>query len=412
MRILWLKTELLHPVDKGGRIRTYQMLRALARTHEITYLTLDDGSAPPDAVLKAAEYSHRVVRVPFSAPARGSLAFALDLARNLLSPLPYALAKYRSPRLEAEVRRLAPAADVVVCDFLAPAVNVPARLPVPVVLFQHNVEAEIWRRHAEVARNWLARRYFGGQWRRMVRFEGAACRRFDHVVAVSEADAQLIREAYGAPAVTAVPTGVDVEYFTPRPGVARDPRQLVFTGSMDWLPNEDGVTWFAEAVLPLIRAEVPEATLTVVGRTPSPRVRELATRHPGLTVTGTVDDIRPFLARGAALVVPLRIGGGTRLKIYEAMAMAVPVISTTVGAEGLPLQAGEHFLQADTPASLARACITLLRDPVGAAELGRAGARYVRSRFGWEQVAIQFGAACLAARDRGQARPRPSIGEP
>ncbi len=397
MRILWLKTELLHPVDKGGRIRTYQMLRALARDHHVTYLTLDDGTAAPNAVELAAEYAQEVIRVPFGAPARGTVSFYGALGTNLLSPLPYAIAKYRSAAFEREVGRLAATVDVVVCDFLAPAVNLPATLPVPTVLFQHNVEAEIWRRHAEVARNPIARGYFGSQWRRMARFERAACRRVDEVVAVSDADAALMRTAYGVTKVTAVPTGVDLDYFQPQPGVARQQHELVFTGSMDWLPNEDGVAWFAAEVLPMIRAERPETTLTVVGRNPSPRVQELARQHPGVSVTGTVADVRPYLARGAALVVPLRIGGGTRLKIYEAMAMGVPVVSTAIGAEGLPLAPGEHFLLADTPAELATGCLRLLREPALAAAMGTAGGAYVQSRFGWERVAREFAAICERA---------------
>jgi len=394
VHILWLKTELLHPVDKGGRIRTYQMLRSLARTHQVTYLSLDDGTAAPDAEARSIEYAHRLVRVPFSAPATGTTAFYADLARNFLSPLPYAIAKYRSAAFAAEVRRLAPTADVVVCDFLAPAVNVPEQLPVPTVLFQHNVEAEIWRRHAEVGGNPVVRGYFHRQWQRMLRFEAAACRRFDQVIAVSEADATLMAEAYGVEGVAAVPTGVDVEYFRPQQEQPRSPRELVFTGSMDWLPNEDGVTWFAEQVLPRVQAEVDDATFTVVGRNPSPKVLDLARRCPGVTVTGTVPDIRPYLARGVALVVPLRIGGGTRLKIFEAMAMGVPVISTTVGAEGLPLQPGTHLLEADTPEALTAACVGLLRDPAAAAALGDRGAQYVQSQFGWDRVAGEFAALC------------------
>lgn len=397
MRILWLKTELLHPVDKGGRIRTYQMLRSLARQHHVTYLCLDDGTAAPDALERASEYAHDVRTVPWRAPARGTPGFYADLAVNLFSSLPYAIDKYRSPAFAQAVEQLASSADVVVCDFLAPAVNVPRELSAPVVLFQHNVEAEIWRRHAEVAGGWVARSYFSMQYRRMVRFEGRSCRRFDRVVAVSEQDAELMRTAYGVERVSAVPTGVDLEYFRPQPEVARSRTELVFTGSMDWLPNEDGVAWFCEAVLPLVRAEVPEATLTIVGRNPSPAVSGLGTRHAGVTVTGTVPDVRPYLARGAALVVPLRIGGGTRLKIYEAMAMETPVISTTVGAEGLPLEPGAHLLLADTPEALAAACVRALREGAAVQAMGHAGARFVRERFGWDRVSGVFADACEAA---------------
>lgn len=408
MHILWLKTEFLHPVDKGGRIRTYQMLRAIAREHRVTYLTLDDGTAAPDAESLAREYSAQAVRVPFAVAPRGSARFYGELAANLASALPYAVSRYRSARFEAELRRLVALGDVdvVVCDFLAPAVNLPVDLSAPVVLFQHNVEAEIWRRHAEVRTSPVARRYFGMQFDRMVRFERAVCRRVDHVVAVSDADEQHFRERYGVGAVSAVATGVDTEYFAPSGAVERRPHELVFTGSMDWLPNEDGIAWFAEAILPRIRAELPATTLTVVGRNPTPGVLTLAGAGRGIDVVGRVPDVRPYVERGALFVVPLRIGGGTRLKIYEAMAMGAPVISTTVGAEGLPLRDGEHLALADDPDAFARACVALLRDPARAASLGARAQAYVREHFDWERVATDFAATCAAVAGAGRASRR------
>lgn len=394
MHILWVKTELLHPIDKGGRIRTYNMLRALKRRHRVTYLTLDNGRAAPDAAERATEYAHELVRVPFREAARRSPGFWLELLANAFSPLPYAVAKYRSPLMRAAIADLVArgGVDVLVCDFLFPAVNVPADLPCRTVLFQHNVEAAIWRRHAAVRANPLARAYFREQWRRMDRHERAECRRFDQVVAVSRADAEELERAYGLAGVADVPTGVDVEFFTPSGTVSRAPRELVFTGSMDWMPNEDGILWFVEQVLPRIHARLPDVTLTVVGRNPPPRISAFAGRDTRLRVTGSVEDVRPFIERAAACIVPLRVGGGTRLKIYEALAMERPVVSTTIGAEGLPLQAGRHLLVADGEGAFADAVIHLLEEPAGAAAMARAAATYVRDHFGWDAVADAFAA--------------------
>jgi glycosyltransferase involved in cell wall biosynthesis len=164
---------------------------------------------------------------------------------------------------------------------------------------------------------------------------------------------------------------------------------------MDWLPNEDAILWFAAEVLPRVRAAVPEAVLTVVGRNPTPRVQELGRRDPAVRVTGGVPDVRPYLARGAAFVVPIRIGGGTRLKIYEAMAMELPVVSTTIGAEGLPVAPDREYLQADDPEAFAAATVRLLRDPESARALGRRAADTVRASFSWERVTEQFLDACL-----------------
>jgi len=399
VHILWLKTELLHPLDKGGRIRTYQMLRHLRRDHRITYLTLDDGCHGADAIERATEYCTDLVRVPARFSPKGSLQFYWQLVRNLASALPYAVAKYRSSAMEESITTLTAAGDIdlVVCDFLFPAVNVPKRLPVQALLFQHNVEAMIWRRHASVASSRWRQAYLRRQWRRMHEFERAQCQRFDGVVAVSPEDAVSFAREYGIRNVWPVPTGVDTDYFRPAHTTPTEPHGLIFTGSMDWMPNVDAVVFFAEAILPLIHAEAPDAKLEIVGRSPAPAVLALARRHPSITVSGTVPDVRPYLERARVFVVPLRVGGGTRLKIFEAMAMEKAIVTTSVGAEGLPVHDGEHLLIADSPAAFAAAITRLLRDPELAAALGSRAAALVRSRFGWAPAAEQFADICTRA---------------
>ena len=404
MHIVWLKTELLHPIDKGGRIRTYQMLRHLKRTHRITYVTLDDGTADSDARERALEYCHRLETVPFRTQRKRSLGFYAELLGNVVSPLPYAIAKYRVPAFTSAIRAAAKGggADVVVCDFLFPAVNVPDELGVPVVLFEHNVEAQIWARHAEHARGPLARVYMREQWRRMRNFERRQCARFDHVIAVSPEDAALLKREYALNDVSAVPTGVDTDYFCASGTVPRSANELVFTGSMDWLPNEDAMTWFVADVLPRIRAHVPHVRLSIVGRTPSAVVRALGDEHPNVTVTGSVPDVRPYLERGALFVIPLRIGGGTRLKVFEAMAMGIPVVSTRVGVEGLPLHEDKEYLAADDAVTFADAVVRLLQAPPRAAAMAAAALTRVRGEFGWAEVARRFGDIC--ARTAGKSR--------
>jgi glycosyltransferase involved in cell wall biosynthesis len=396
MKILWLKTELLHPVDKGGRIRTYQMLREIARQHEVTYLTLDDGGAAPDALDKAGEYAKRVERVPFAPPQKGSVAFYGALAKNMFSGLPYAVARYRSSEMESRIVKEANDADVVICDFLAPAVNLPANISTPTVLFQHNVEAMIWERHASVSTSIVRKAYMSEQFRRMAKFEGDACTRFDHVIAVSEEDAEIMRQRYAATSVSSVPTGVDVEYFTSSGHASRNPNELVFTGSMDWMPNDDAMGWFLQDILPKIRAKLPNVVVTVVGREPSERLRSHAERIGGVEVTGRVPDVRPYLERASAFIVPMRVGGGTRLKIFEAMAMGLPVVSTAIGAEGLPLENNKAILLRDQPDAFADVIVEILATDAASA-VGRTGQRLVRDSFGWQGVAAQFMAQCEAA---------------
>jgi glycosyltransferase involved in cell wall biosynthesis len=282
--------------------------------------------------------------------------------------------------------------DLCVVDFLYSAPNVPLDAPIPLVLFNHNVEYLIWKRLSQIETRLWRRLLLEIEWRKMRHFESKACTRARLTLAVSEIDRCLLSAIAPAAVVRAIPTGVDTMYFMPN-GSREAPARLVFTGSMDWYPNEDAILHFVDAILPRIRREVPDVSLTVVGRNPTPRLLTLAGKN-GVRVTGTVDDVRPYVAEAAVYVVPLRVGGGTRLKIFEAFAMGKAVVATTVAAEGLPLIPGEHFLQADEPTDFSRAVISLLRDAERRHRLGSAGRRLVEGRYSWPQVACEFD-ACL-----------------
>ena len=384
MRILWLKSDLLLPLDKGGRLRTWHLMRHLARRHDITYLSFAEGVA--DGM---QEVAGRVITVPRTDPAKGTWRFYADAATHLIDPLPYAVGKYRSREFARVLDDLLTAErfDLIVCDFLFPSVNLPRTLPCPAVIFTHNVESEIWRRHAET-KTGPARLLYRAQYARMLSYEGRALARFDGVLVVSDADRQTFRRLYPDAIhddVHVVSTGVDTNFFAPAPSAA-DGRGLVFTGSMDWLPNEDAVAYFCREILPRIRADEPTTTLTIVGRAPTPAVKRLAADH-GVTVTGRVDDVRPYMQDAAVYVVPLRIGGGTRLKIFEAMAMGRAVVSTTVGAEGLPVDNGEHLLVADEPHLFARAVVRLFRDVARRRAIEMAARKLVVERYDWSAVA-------------------------
>ena len=322
-----------------------------------------------------------------------SLPFYRDLLLNLGSSLPYAIEKYRSTAMRDQIRReLQDKHDVVVCDFLAPSINLPDNVGPASILFQHNVESMIWERHYET-QSGLHRAYFYGQWRKMLDYERKACSRFDAVVAVSKADRDFFLNQFGIDNVYDVPTGVDIDYFHPFKVPSR-PFELVFTGSMDWLPNVDGIRYFVLEILPLIAAEIPDVSLNVVGRNPSASVRSLAENNRRVCVTGGVPDVRPYLASGAVYVVPLRVGGGTRLKIFEAMAMGKPVVSTSIGAEGLPLRPDQEIFLADQPEEFARAVVRLLRNRRLAEQIGLQSRRLMEERFGWDNAADSFAMIC------------------
>jgi sugar transferase (PEP-CTERM/EpsH1 system associated) len=398
MKLLWLNAGLLLPLDKGGKLRTWHVMRHLAARHDITYLSFEDSSQTDADRRGMGEVCSRLETVPRSDAAKGTWRFYADAARYVVNAAPYAVAKYRSNAYRARLDALLASDrfDAVVCDFLPPLVNLPRRLPCPSILFTHNVEAEIWRRHAENAANPASKMLMTQQWRRMLRFEGDALARFDLVLAVSEADGRTFERLYpGAlkSPVHVVQTGVETDYFVPAPAEAVG-THMVFTGSMDWLPNEDGMTYFCREILPRIRQFEPGASLSIVGRAPTPAVKKLA-EIPGVEVTGRVDDVRPHIARGAVYVVPLRIGGGTRLKIFEAMSMAKATVSTTVGAEGLPVTNGRDIDIADEPSRFAHAVVHLMRDGEARRAMEAAARRLVVEKYDWSAVALDFERALL-----------------
>lgn len=390
MRILWVKPGGLWPLNTGGRLRSFHTVSELSRRHRLVLLTTHGPEDDPHQLAAQLPHCERVASFPHRPPKQGSLRLAGTLVGSWFSQLPMDLWKWRVPALRAEATRLIDKGDVDVCvaDFLVAVSNVPLGGPVPVVLFEHNVEHLLWKRVSQVERRRWRRRLLNIEWHKMRRFEAKACGRADLTVAVSQEDLTLLARHAPRAKVTAIPTGVDTAYFTPN-GHQETPTGLIFTGSMDWYPNEEGLLHFIDAILPFIRRHVPAASLTVVGRKPSSRLRQAANKA-GVRVTGIVDDIRPYVAEAAVYVVPLRVGGGTRLKIFEALAMGKAVVSTTVGAEGLPIVPGEHFLCADEPALFARAVISLLQDPDRRRALGIAGRRLVEQRYSWSQAAQEL----------------------
>ena len=393
MKILWVKAGGLVPPDTGGKIRSYNILRELARQHSVTFFSFyaaHDGDRHPS--LK--DVFDRVIAVPLSLPKPKSSAELRDYIIRLFSSQPYGITKYCRPEVRRRLHELLKEEtfDVIVCDFLSPAGVVPWDWPGPKVFFTHNVEAIIWRRHYEVAANPLWRAISWLEWRRMEAAERRYLQLADHVLTVSDTDRDTLASFVAPEKMTVIPTGVDVAYFQPMP-VEEKPNSVVFIGSMDWLPNEDAILYFVEAIFPLIKQQCPEVSLEVVGRNPSQKLQALAEQEKSMRLTGWVEDIRPFVARAAMCIVPLRIGGGTRLKIFEAMAMGKAVISTTVGAEGLPVESGKDILLADTPNDFAQSVIGLLRDSHLRRRLGTGARSLVQENYSWGRVAETFGRA-------------------
>jgi len=406
MKILWTCPFFLHPTDRGAQIRTLGTLKELHKRHEIHFAALNDprNCEGPE---RSSEYSTRHVSVEHSAPARKSLGIIPQLAGSLFNPMPMAVSRYASRKLKQEIDALIAAEhyDAIVCDFLAAAPNISNMKPC--VLFQHNVETIIWQRHVEQSRSLVKKLFFQMQAGKMEAYERKICRAAKHVIAVSEIDAARMKSMFGIESVSSVPTGVDVEYFAPRGGAAPI-SEIVFCGSMDWLPNVDAVEFFLSEVLPLIRERLPGATFTIAGRSPDARVLKAVEGVSGVTVTGKVEDMRPWLWGAKISVVPIRIGGGTRLKIYECMAAEVPVVSTSVGAEGLSYTNGTDIVLADTARDFAAACVRLLTDDAARRAMARNALERAQREFSWEAVSREF-ETILENKRIPSSRPMPKV---
>lgn len=398
MKILWVKSGGFLPLDTGGKIRSYSLLRELALRHDVSVFTFYP-KHEDDKHEELKTFCREAVCLPMKLPDRASLLDMVAYARNVARPVPYSMVKYCRPEVRTRLRALLAARsyDAIICDFLLTSAVIPWDIPTPKVLFTHNVEAVIWERHWRVSRNPFFKLISWREYRTMERVERLYLQKADHVLTVSDNDRDFFSQIVAPHKISTIPTGVDVDYFHPAPPEREQADTLVFTGSMDWLPNEDAMLYFTEEIFPLVQQSVSRAKMRVVGRRPSPRVQALATANSAIEVTGTVPDIRPYLEGAGVYVVPLRIGGGTRIKIFEAMAMGKAVVSTSIGAEGLPVTHGENIILADQPNDFAASVLRLLSDEDQRKRIGKAARRLVENQYSWSAVTDVLDSALIEA---------------
>ena len=398
VRILFLQKRLLLPSDTGGKIRTLNVLRHLAKWHEVTYLcNLQKSEHVYIEEMRAIGVDLRTI--PWVEAPRRSLRFLAFAVQNLFSKYPLTVDKDYDPKLRRTATELALEGtyDLLICDFVQMAKNC-LHLSLPKLLFQHNVESEVLERLSQRSTGPWAW-YLRQQARRMRRFESVAGADFDCVLAVSRRDQQQFQERYHWNHVKLIDTAVDTDYYSasvskPESKLATKVSNVIFVGSMDWPPNREGVQHFVKSIWPRVLVRYPHVKFTIVGRNPPASILDLE-RNPGVSVTGTVSDTRPYINSASISVVPLYSGGGTRLKIFEAMAMKSPVVSTTIGAEGLEVTDGEHLLIRDTEERIAEAVCDLITDSALRERLSLAGYQLVHDRYTSEIVAKQFEQHCL-----------------
>ena len=395
MRLLFLTPQVPYPPQQGTTIRNLNIITRLACRHQVTLLSFaapGDGQDFGSPLLAICEAVHTVPQ-----PVRTGLE---RLGTALTSSRPDMAYRLESPAFRSVLEQLLGSGDFHVIEFegiemipYLPSVLAHAQQsahPLRIVFDDHNAEYVLQQRvfHSDVRapRRWPGALYSLVQWKRLKAYEAWACRSVDVVAAVSDRDADALRRIVPGLEVHVIPNGVDLAYYAL--GTVDGflpPNSLVFTGTMDFRPNVDAVLWFADRVLPLIRQCLPDVQFYIVGQRPHARLQRLRT-HAGVVITGHVPDQRPYIGGATVYVIPLRSGGGTRLKVLEAMAMRRPIVSTSMGCDGFPIAPGREAIIADDPASFAHRTVELLRDATRRAELGQAGYDLAKAHYDWDMI--------------------------
>jgi glycosyltransferase involved in cell wall biosynthesis len=390
LHVVIVDEELPYPPTSGKRIRTLNLITRLARRHRITYLC--HRNSDQEEIRRAqehfAEHGIETVVVDRAVPRKSGPAFYARLAANLLSPLPYSVATHTSRALRQAIHNHAAThrVDLWHVEWTPYAQPLRGLRNQRQLVMAHNVESLIWQRYAETETNPLKRWYIRQQWRKYERFERRVYSSATCAVAVSPEDAALMRQSFAATRVAVVDNGVDTSYFRPAP-VTRDRHRILYLGSLDWRPNLDAVRVLLDDIFPRLRTQEPEARLCIVGRNPPDWLRRQAALTPHAELHANVTDVRPFLHECGVLAVPLRIGGGSRLKILEALACGTPVVATRIGAEGLCLEPDKHLTVIDDLDQMSDALVCAIRQPeVGLAQAER-GRQIVLQRYDWDVLA-------------------------
>lgn len=405
MNVVIVDGDVSYPATSGKRLRTLNLMLRLASRHRLTYIARgnDNSQETEQATAFLEQRGIETVIVDDPVPKKAGVAFYARLAANVFSSQPYNAAAHDTRRMRQTIRDFAEAHEVDLWQFEStPYLRALDSFPhTRKLLIAHNVDSLIWQRYFQTERHPLKRWYVKQQWRKFENYERRSFAQATRVVAVSEEDAALVRDHFGCSRVDVVENGVDGAFFAQARG-QREPRRILFLGALDWRPNLDAIGTLLERIFPTVRAKEKEATLQIVGRNPPRWLVDRIHRVPGVELHANATDVRPYLATSSVLAVPLRIGGGSRLKILEALACGLPVVSTRLGAEGLRLEADKHLSIVADVDEMSAALLETLRHPGRALALAQEGRRRVLAEYDWDALAQKLGQVweqCAERRD-------------
>jgi polysaccharide biosynthesis protein PslH len=391
MKILMITHFVPYPPTSGALQRNYNLLREVARHHEVNLVTLNQKALLPskeklaDAIKNITPFCKTIKVFPIPSDCHPACWYILLLA-NIFSTTPYSVWRFYSNKMAKEIQKIIKTSQIDVIhvdtiDLAGYALNITTH---PRVLNHHNIESELLFRRAQHAKNPFSRWYLTSQARKVERYEKQYVPKFDANVAVSTRDLIGIRSLCNPDSAMLVANGTDTDYFSPS-GTSQE-LSCIFAGGLNWLPNADAMLFFCTSIFPLIKANVPEVTMTIIGTNPAPELIRIAEKTEGIEVLGFVPDIRSYMANAAVHVVPLRIGGGTRLKILDALAMGKAIVSTTIGAEGIELTDGHDIMIADTAELFAQKVVQLLKDAALRKTLGVNGRKTAETKYSWKVI--------------------------
>jgi sugar transferase (PEP-CTERM/EpsH1 system associated) len=378
MNILFITKELPYPPDSGFRNRTFHLIKGLAHKHKISLVCCAEKNAVLNGV---SPYCFTIELVEFKKPDRSFL----NLFFSLFFVRPYSVRSRFNPVMKTKAERLLASQhfDLFICDSIYQAMQMPDT-NVPKIITEHNIESSIMRRYAKVEKNPFIKLGVWIEYLKMRHYENVTWKRFNACLVCSEADKRELQERVPTQKVDVIPNGVDLDYFTTISAESKN-HSLVYVGQMNWHPNIDAVVYFLKEMYPRIKADVSDVSFSIVGSNPPEEIKKLAQKN-GANTTGYVPDTRPFVSGAQVFVVPLRIGGGTRLKILEAMAMGKAIVSTSIGCEGIGATHEKNILIADSPADFVKCVIRIFNDKTLKGNLGIAARKFVEENYSWNRI--------------------------